>query len=281
MVGGHLKYRHLSRSSAHRQALLRNLVTSLLEHETIKTTWHKAKEAQRLAEKLITLGKKNSNASRTRAQQILFTPLKHMNKLFGELRLRYADRPGGYTRVLHIEPINNNNDQAASAILELVDGPKDMRFAMTARSLVRERAAAAQDEEKGIRDITARNIRKVTRFRTDGEQALLNEVERIESEEQKNLDTTQTRRREAETEREDKMKKYKQDKDTWDARSRKERRDMLEPKEPEDNWDESEFETRPRREGWEPYKFDAETRRSRRRQKEWEAERAKRTKRPS
>lgn len=178
MSGNTLKYRHLSRSSAHRQALLRNLVTSLISQESIQTTWHKAKEAQKLAEKLITLGKKNTNASRARAEQILFTPLKHINKVFGELRERYADRPGGYTRVLRIESMNKNNDQAASAILELVDGPKDVRFAMTARSLVKERAAAAEDESKGVRDITARNILKVTKYR--GEEALLKEVERLE-----------------------------------------------------------------------------------------------------
>ena len=72
MAGGHLKYRHLSRNSAHRQAMLRNMVTSLITHESIRTTWHKAKEAQRLAEKLITLGKKNTNAARRRASQILY-----------------------------------------------------------------------------------------------------------------------------------------------------------------------------------------------------------------
>lgn len=72
MAGGHMKYRALSRSSAHRQALLRNLVTSLFKHESIATTWHKAKEAQRLAEKLVTLGKKNTEASRRRAHQIFY-----------------------------------------------------------------------------------------------------------------------------------------------------------------------------------------------------------------
>lgn len=72
MAGGALKYRHLNRSSSHRQALLRNLVTSLITHESIRTTWPKAKEAQRLAEKLITLGKKNTNASRRKAESIFF-----------------------------------------------------------------------------------------------------------------------------------------------------------------------------------------------------------------
>jgi len=67
-----MKYRHLGRKSSHRQALLRNLVTSLFTHESITTTWPKAKEAQRLAEKLITLGKKNTEASRRRALSIFF-----------------------------------------------------------------------------------------------------------------------------------------------------------------------------------------------------------------
>lgn len=72
MAGGGSRYRHLSRNSAHRQALLRNMVTSLIEKESITTTWAKAKEAQRLAEKLITLGKKNTEASRRRALEIFY-----------------------------------------------------------------------------------------------------------------------------------------------------------------------------------------------------------------
>jgi large subunit ribosomal protein L17 len=80
MAGGHMNYRHLNRSSAHRQALLRNLVTSLIEHESISTTWPKAKEAQRLAEKVITLGKKNTEASRRKALSILYVgaPFDHI-----------------------------------------------------------------------------------------------------------------------------------------------------------------------------------------------------------
>lgn len=77
MAGGLVKYRHLSRSSAHRRALLRNLVTSLIEHESISTTWHKAKEAQRLAEKMITLGKKNTEASKRQALKFFFVRTSH------------------------------------------------------------------------------------------------------------------------------------------------------------------------------------------------------------
>ena len=72
MAGGALKYRHLGRKSSHRQALLRNLVTSLFTHESISTTWPKAKEAQRLAEKVITLAKKNTDTSRRKAQAIFY-----------------------------------------------------------------------------------------------------------------------------------------------------------------------------------------------------------------
>lgn len=72
MTGNGNKYRQLSRNSAHRQALLRNLVTSLFTHESITTTWPKAKEAQRLAERLITLGKKNSETSRRTAIATFF-----------------------------------------------------------------------------------------------------------------------------------------------------------------------------------------------------------------
>ena len=72
MAGGHWNYRHLSRSSSARQALLRGLVTQLVEHEHIHTTYAKAKEAQRLAEKLITLARKNTETSKRSAQGILY-----------------------------------------------------------------------------------------------------------------------------------------------------------------------------------------------------------------
>ncbi|KEF61235.1 uncharacterized protein A1O9_02800 [Exophiala aquamarina CBS 119918] len=172
-----LKYRHLSRSSSHRQALLRNLVTSLIEHETISTTYAKAKEAQRMAEKLITLGKRNTGAAKHQAQQIFYLPEKHIPKLFGPLRERYATRPGGYTRVLRQE--RREKDQAETAILCLVDGPKDVRWHMTALTLAHERATDAP-----MREMTMMNVRKVTRFREDGLEALEEQVLKIESERQ-------------------------------------------------------------------------------------------------
>jgi large subunit ribosomal protein L17 len=92
-------------------------------------------------------------------------------KLFGRIRERYADRPGGYTRVLRIEPMKE--DQAESAILELVDGPKDMRFVMTAKTLAR------LPENKQLNERTAENVKKVTMFRENGMQQLRNMVLRM------------------------------------------------------------------------------------------------------
>ncbi|EYE92500.1 mitochondrial 54S ribosomal protein bL17m [Aspergillus ruber CBS 135680] len=174
MAGSANKYRHLSRDSAHRQALLRNLVTSLFQHESITTTWPKAKEAQRLAEKLITLGKKNTETSRRTALSTFYTPHDILPKLFGPLRERYAQRPGGYTRVLRVEP--KKADQAPSAILELVDGPKDMRFHLTARSVARQRAQGLDT----LGEITTMNVRKVTQFRKDGVEDLEGAIRRLE-----------------------------------------------------------------------------------------------------
>ncbi|EKG21467.1 Ribosomal protein L17 [Macrophomina phaseolina MS6] len=173
MAGGHANFRHLSRKSSHRQALLRNLVTSLLEHESISTTWHKAKEAQRIADTLITMGKKNTEASKRRAGEILYRPVELIPKLFGPLRERYANRPGGYTRVLRVEPLKE--DQAPSAILELVDSPKDIRFAMMAKVVARQRA-----ENLPETPITRANLKKVLQFRGDkGKEELEEMVEKF------------------------------------------------------------------------------------------------------
>jgi len=84
-----------------------------------------------------------------------------MPKLFGPLAERYRDRPGGYTRVLRIEPYKT--DQAPSAILELVDGIKDMRFAMTAKIVAN---TLAQDKE--LNELTRTNRKKVIKFRPNG-----------------------------------------------------------------------------------------------------------------
>lgn len=85
-----------------------------------------------------------------------------MPKLFGEIAERYANRKSGYTRVLRTEPADKYS-QAPSAILELVDGPKDMRFAMTAATVARDRRLGQRHT-----DFTLKNVKKVTQFRKGG-----------------------------------------------------------------------------------------------------------------
>ncbi|MGA1735108.1 MAG: 50S ribosomal protein L17 [Pseudomonadales bacterium] len=112
--------RQLNRNSSHRTAMFRNMAVSLIEHEVIKTTLPKAKELRRVAEPLITLAKEDSVAnrrlafSRTRSKEAV-------GKLFTEIGPRYAERPGGYTRILKCG--FRAGDAAPMALIELVDRP--------------------------------------------------------------------------------------------------------------------------------------------------------------
>ena len=113
--------RKLGRHTAHRMAMLRNMVTSLLEHEEIRTTTAKAKELRRVTERMITLGKQGTLASRRRA--LAFVRSKDVTaKLFDELAKRYGARPGGYTRQFKVGP--RHGDNAEISIIQLVDGKK-------------------------------------------------------------------------------------------------------------------------------------------------------------
>jgi len=89
----------LGRQPAHRRATLRNLVTNLIEKERIHTTLLRAKATRPLAERMITLGKRDSLHSRRQAAAFLMTP-NATKKLFADLAPRFADRPGGYTRII-------------------------------------------------------------------------------------------------------------------------------------------------------------------------------------
>jgi large subunit ribosomal protein L17 len=109
--------RRLGRSTGHRQALYRNLVTDLLKHEKIVTTEAKAREIRPLAEKMITLGKKSGLHSYRQALSYV-TDKKVTAKIFAELGPRYKERPGGYTRIVKLEP--RLGDGAPMVQLELV-----------------------------------------------------------------------------------------------------------------------------------------------------------------
>ena len=112
--------RQLNRNSSHRKAMFKNMNVSLIEHELIRTTVAKAKELRRTAEKLITLAKVDSVANR----RLAFNRLRDrdaVTKLFNELGPRYANRPGGYLRILKCG--FRTGDKAPMAYVELVDRP--------------------------------------------------------------------------------------------------------------------------------------------------------------
>ena len=110
-------HRKLSRTAAHRRAVLRNLVTALFEHERIETTVAKAEESRRLAERLITFGKRGDLAARRRVARFVTKPAITA-KLFGTIAPWYAERQGGYTRILRVGP--RLGDAGETAYLELV-----------------------------------------------------------------------------------------------------------------------------------------------------------------
>jgi len=110
-------YRKLGRNSAHRKAMLRNLVTDLLREERISTTDTRAKEARREAEKLITLAKRGDLHARRQAMSYIFDEAVVV-KLFDEIAPRYSDRNGGYTRILKLGP--RRGDSAEVVFVELV-----------------------------------------------------------------------------------------------------------------------------------------------------------------
>lgn len=114
----HLKKgRKLGRNAPHRKAMLRNMVTSLFRHERIETTDAKAKEVRRMAEKLITLGKRGDLHARRLAFRHVREPLV-LKKLFDDLGERFRGRPGGYTRITKIG--FRRGDAAPVSIIELL-----------------------------------------------------------------------------------------------------------------------------------------------------------------
>ena len=158
--------RKLSRTCQHRLAMRRNMAASLIEHETISTTPQKAKHVRSFVEKLISLGKKGDLAARRRAIKMLPDRdiLKEENekmvkestvirKLFSEIGPRYIDRPGGYTRIIHLS-LNRLGENGSRVLLQLI-GPdekmekkkKPARKAKTTKQ--EERAGQSQEQAPG------------------------------------------------------------------------------------------------------------------------------------
>ncbi|KAI9248701.1 ribosomal protein L17 [Helicostylum pulchrum] len=170
--GKHL--RRLNRTSGHRKALLRNMVSSLIEHGRIETTVAKAKTIQPLADSIITLGKKGDVEAKRRALAYLNSRDITMPILFNELAPRYANRQGGYTRIQRIG--KRYGDNAPMAILEYIDGPTDTKKEMLTGTLARKFLEAGKvpvqeimenntkAEALGLPKALIRDLRKVQLF---------------------------------------------------------------------------------------------------------------------
>ena len=151
--------RKLGRTTAHRQALLRNLSTSLFDKESIRTTLAKAKELRPFAERLVTLSKRDS----LHARRLVLRHVKDRDvvaKLFDTISTRYAQRPGGYTRIIKLGP--RRGDNAEMAIIELVESettPAEETTEKTKKK-TRKKKAKAEAEE------TAEPKKKTTKKKT-------------------------------------------------------------------------------------------------------------------
>lgn len=117
-------WRKLNRTASHRRAMLRNMVTSLFAAERIRTTTAKAKEARRVAERMITFARRGDLSARRHVAKIVNDPAV-LQKLFADIAPRYVDRPGGYTRILKIGI--RRGDAAQRVILELVGADEEKR----------------------------------------------------------------------------------------------------------------------------------------------------------
>ena len=148
-------FQKLSRTPAHRKALFRNLATALVLKDSIKTTLVKAKELKRVADKLVTYGKRNTLHSRRLAMAYLIPvnreigenaqKLSAVHRLFNEIAPRYSGRDGGYTRVVRLP--KRQGDKAPMAVIQFVEGAVEKK-AKRQRRVVKKAAAQEAAAEK-------------------------------------------------------------------------------------------------------------------------------------
>jgi large subunit ribosomal protein L17 len=135
--------RKLGRNSGHRNAMMRNMVTSLIEHGRITTTDSRAKELRKLVDRMITLGKRGDLHARRQASQVIRTK-QVLAKLFEQIGPRYKERPGGYTRIIKLG--SRLGDNAPQSIIELVEEEftaKPKKAAPAPKTAVKQAAPAA------------------------------------------------------------------------------------------------------------------------------------------
>lgn len=152
--------RRLGRNSSHRAAMMRNMVTSLLEHEKITTTDARAKELRKVVDRMITLGKRGDLHARRQAIKVI-QDRKVVGKLFELIAPRYTDRPGGYTRIIKLG--NRLGDNAPQVIIELVEE----EFTPRVRKAADDKAVA----ESVATEDAAAEVAEATEAAADTEQA--------------------------------------------------------------------------------------------------------------
>lgn len=147
--------RRLGRKPDHRQHMMRNMVTSFFEHEKITTTDTRAKELRKVVDKMITLGKRGDLHARRQALQVIRSR-QVVGKLFEMIAPRYADRPGGYTRIIRLA--NRQGDNAPMTIIELVEEeftPKTKAVAPVAAVVAEPVEAAPAVEAEAVEAVEA------------------------------------------------------------------------------------------------------------------------------
>ena len=152
--------RKLGRPTAHRQAMLRGMVTYLLENGSIETTLTRAKEVRSLAEKMITLGKKNTLAAK-RAAMSFITKEDVVKKLFDTIAPEYADRNGGYTRMFKLGP--RRGDGAEMALIKLVADEKPAKEEKKEPAKKAAKKAEAKAEEAKVEEVKAEEATEETK----------------------------------------------------------------------------------------------------------------------
>ncbi len=170
--------RKLGIDATHRKAMYRNLVIALITHERIKTTTPRAKEARRLAERMITFAKRGDLHARRHVASIL-NDKNAVRKLFDELGPRYADRPGGFTRVLKLSGVRKG-DAAEMALLEFVkDGERPKKKRASSKTVVK----AGKSKRGKAQDKTAAKAKSKTKSKAKSKKEEAEPVEAHPAEE--------------------------------------------------------------------------------------------------
>lgn len=162
----HLKAgRRLSVTTSHRRAMMRNLVTSLIEHEQITCTVARAKELRKPLEKMITLGKRGDLHARRQALKFIKSK-EAMASLFGELAERYQERNGGYSRIIKLGP-RRLGDGAHMAIVQLIDGPNDVLSELKKKSTKKPKARMSTVLDEVSQDVSDEATREISQEKSE------------------------------------------------------------------------------------------------------------------